>query len=422
MESQKSQSWKLLLFTIVFCQGCVHGITHQRSHVTRNAIPAHRLPAALSAVPKDRLVPVEWTRLRRPPVREHLIGADDVLGVHIEEVLPVDSPTPVVFFPAGQDLVSPSVGQPIRVRADGTVFLPLVGSVDVAGLTIPQATERVRDTYVSGGFLNEERLVSVELIRGRTVKVFVVRDDTSPLNANVTNRGNTSALDLPVFENDILHALSASGGLPAEDGFNEVWVLRGATVSDAQQSALLADLREHLADQDVVPAPSQFIRVPLRLCPGQEVPFRPEDVILHDGDVVFIESRVEFFTTGGMLSGGRIPLPRDEDVDILQALALAGSNVLGPAGQGVGNNFRGGPGALIPPTRATVIRQLDSGEQIKIAVDIRAALNDPKERLLIAHRDTIILQYKPTELVGNFGLNILGVNFLFDDAIFRVNQ
>ena len=136
MESRtKSYSWLAWVFPIVlFCQGCAHGIVHQRAPITKNTIPASHLPLEMTEPPKKHMVPIEWTRLRRPPVREHVIGPDDVLGVYVEEVLPAETAAPMIFFPGQQE--SPSVGQPIRVRSDGSIFLPLVGATKVSGLTL----------------------------------------------------------------------------------------------------------------------------------------------------------------------------------------------------------------------------------------------------------------------------------------------
>ena len=170
-----------------------------------------------------------------------------------------------------------------------------------------------------------------------------------------------------------------------------------------------------------LPAASEIVRIPLQVCPGQDFPFLPEDVVLNDGDVVFIESRIEFFVTGGLIKGGQYPLPRDEDIDVLEAIAIAGNNAFGPAGQGVGNNFRGGPGAIIPPTSVIIVRKLESGEQVKIAVDVRAAFNDPKERVLIRNRDAIILKYRTHEIWGNVAINILRFDYFFNNGGFGIN-
>src|SRR5262249_35985874 len=59
-------------------------------------------------------------------------------------------------------------------------------------------------------------------------------------------------------------------------------------------------------------------RIPLRLRKGQPPPFRPEDVILQNGDVVYIPSRdADVFYTGGLLFTGQYALPRDYDLGVV---------------------------------------------------------------------------------------------------------
>ena len=157
---------------------------------------------------------------------------------------------------------------------------------------------------------------------------------------------------------------------------------------------------------------SQFVRIPLRVCPGQQLPFSPSDVILEDGDVVFIESRdIEFFATGGLIGGGKYAIPRDHDVDILEAIAIANGNVVGPSGNATATNFRSGPGNIVAPTDVVVLRRLPNGEQVKILVDLRVAMNNPHERIAVMPRDMIILRYKPSELVSNIALNFINFNY-----------
>ncbi len=65
-------------------------------------------------------------------------------------------------------------------------------------------------------------------------RVLVIRDEVplenptfqSKLTPLYSKRGSAHVVDLPAYENDVLHALSISGGLPGYDAFNEVWVLR----------------------------------------------------------------------------------------------------------------------------------------------------------------------------------------------------
>ena len=412
-----------LLLAILLCQGCAHGIMTARSDITENAIPAHRLPAAFAGKSKDNLVPVDFTWLRRPPMDEHIIGPMDILGIYIQDVLDAESLLPTVHFPVRDtsDLIeAPSVGHPVDVQPDGTASLPLVGNISLQGKTLSQAADTIRSAYLAESILRPGReRVMVDLIKPRSVEVFVVREDTDPNTPALTRRdtqvfakrGTSTLLELPIYHNDVLTALSETGGLPGVDGFNEVWILRSSKTR--KQAQILGAFESGSRPEDIVEYyDSEFVRIPLRVCPGQPAPFTMEDVILQDGDVVFIEARdIEYFLVGGLIAGAKIPIPRDHDVDVIEAIAIANSNVNGPAGNATATNFRSGPGNIVAPTDAVVVRQLSNGEQIKILVDLKVAMNDPRERIRILPRDLIILRYKPRELLANIALNFINVNY-----------
>ena len=133
--------------------------------------------------------------------------------------------------------------------------------------------------------------------------------------------------------------------------------------------------------------------------------------MLNNGDVVFLESRgSEVYYTGGLLAGRQIAIPRDYDLDVIGAVALAGGSVASSvAGNPLRNN--GSFGNLFPPSRVIVVRQI--GKEIRtIKVSLRTALTNPQERVLIQPNDYIILEYTETELIINVLLN--NITFSFD--------
>ena len=143
----------------------------------------------------------------------------------------------------------------------------------------------------------------------------------------------------------------------------------------------------------------QTIRIPLRLSEGEAIRFNPRDVILEDGDIVFIQSREdEVFYTGGLLGGGQFSLPRDSDLDILEAIAIA---------QSQDQSQNGGRSALnndvtIGASQAIIIRKLPNGSQVPIMVNLYRARKHPSERIAIRPGDYIVLQYTKIEAVGAF--------------------
>ena len=143
----------------------------------------------------------------------------------------------------------------------------------------------------------------------------------------------------------------------------------------------------------------------MRLPPGVIPAIRTEDILLTDGDVVYIESReAEVFYTGGLLPGGEWLIPRDYDLDVLGAMGVAGA--------GVSSNKNGGGGAvmgiaslgLVPPGQLFILRKTPCNGQVTIMVDLAKAAQDPRERPLIQPGDTLILRYKPCEELLNFGI------------------
>src|SRR5262249_54173662 len=121
------------------------------------------------------------------------------------------------------------------------------------------------------------------------------------------------------------------------------------------------------------------------------------------------------FYTGGVLPGGRIPMPRDQDLDVLEAIALVNGSLVGPGNNQAG--FRTGPGNVNAPSRAVIIRKLANGQQVTICLDLGRAIYDQRERILIQPEDQLLVFYKPSELYANIFLNYVGFNFNFNKIV-----
>jgi Polysaccharide biosynthesis/export protein len=183
---------------------------------------------------------------------------------------------------------------------------------------------------------------------------------------------------------------------------------------------------ETFDDVDTIDSP-RIIRIPLRLAPGEQIEFLPEDVLLYDGDVIYIESRdTEVFYTGGLLGGGQFTLPRDMDINVMEAISLA---------QGVGRGqavsralaSTGGSSALngdvsISASEVIILRPLPDGTQIPIKVDLYKAVRDPAERIIIQPGDYILLQYTRLEAFGAFIERHLLEGALFGVAAAQLNN
>ncbi|MEM9364747.1 MAG: polysaccharide biosynthesis/export family protein [Planctomycetota bacterium] len=406
-----------MLATSTGCQ-CVSDATH--------AIPASRLEPGLFGCPREEMAPLPYAALGQIKPDEHIIGGGDTLAVYVYGIFPpTEDETPIVnqvqqvnqrYYPPHGSNVGPGTGLPIRVEADGTIDLPLVGKINVNGLNVPGAIERIKEAYRAEDVIQEGReRVTLQLLIPRVTRVVVLREDTPTPTVTVNNpqtndtihRGSGEVIDLPVFENDVLHALAATGGLPGTDAARELYVIRRTAGLDYHFLSA-GNLQSIVTGGEAGDCNASVIRIPLAGCPCQAIPFAPQDVVLNEGDVVFVPRRNETFVTGGLLPGARIPLPRDEDIDVIEAIAMASGSAGGPLGQ-PGSVLAGGtPGYILEPTRVLILRKLPDGRQMNIRVDLDRAMSDPKERILIRPDDVVMLQQKPHKSVINVTMNWLG--------------
>ncbi len=411
-----------------------------------NGIPANRLPREFFQGDKDGLIPIDFSLLQQEKPRQYTLGPGDVLGITVDGILPFSEPDqvpepPPVHFPEKDSTLPPSTGFPITVLEDGTISLPLLEPVKVEGLTEDQTRDTIRRAYVEKKILkeDEQKKVSpvVTVIQKRRINVIVIRQDagndasdTFLAQVNRSGRGVVGAdksgegtvVKLDAFENDILHALTETGGLPGIGAKNEIKILRSKESDKAARMAFIQQYQQTLANFNdacgcppPMPEDPSILKIPLRLPPGVLPSIRQEDVILEEGDVVLIESREnEFFYTGGLLPGGQWPIPRDYDLDALGAMAIAGGGVsskLASASTGLVGNTQ-----VVPPGRLYILRRTPCNGQLAIEVDLANSINNPRQRPIIQPGDTLILQFKPCEEAINFGVGAFftyGITQLF---------
>ncbi len=424
----------LLLLALVAC-GTISasGCNHHSIKCAKNAIPASRLDRSLLGERKGGKVPILFAALGQEQPSAYRVGAGDTLAVFVYGVLPpsVDE-TPVLsqyqtlnqrYYPPGGSIVHPSTGLPMTIGDNGTLELPLVGQVPVAGLTIQEVSDKIRKTYLDSSVVAAGReRVSVALITQKVHRVIVLRQDSPAPNATVVNpqtvdvihRGSGEVIDLPRNENDVLHALTATGGLPGTDAAREIWVLRNCAIEGSGNiapSSIDSMVQRYQHGEQCGPS---VVRIPLFVYPGEALPFSPKDVVLNAGDVVYIPRRHEYFYTGGLLKGAKIPLPADEDLDVVQAIALATNAAGGPLGDSGANSLSGGrPGYILAPTRVIVVRKLPDGTQLPIRVDLDRAVEDERERILIQPDDLVMLYHKPSHGALNSVINFFDFGFAF---------
>ena len=200
-------------------------------------VPARYLPTELKVGDRTGKRTIDLSLLRQTPPSAHRVDSGDVLAIYIEGFVGRSSDPPPVFFPINND-VPPSFGLPYPVREDGTISLPQVGSINLRGLTVAQAEEKVKQAYLTPRELihPDNYRVQVSLQRSRQYRVLVIRQDsrTEPIsnsavgmvNLGMVKRGTGKVVSLPAYNNDVLNALTATDGLPGLDAEAAVYIIR----------------------------------------------------------------------------------------------------------------------------------------------------------------------------------------------------
>ncbi len=255
-----------------------------------DGVRVRHLPPELLATPRACEQTVPLTLLEQPPPDSYRVAAGDVLGVYIETVLgdrnlpmPLHVAPPLVL--KDQRRLPPASGFPVTVQADGTIILPSVPPLPVTGRTLAETRDAIRELYLSKKVIQPENdRIFVTLMQPRQYQVVVLRQETGaftvgPYGPIASSKRSTGFLvDLPAYENDVLHALAQTGGLPGLDTYNAIVIQRAGFRNPADRDAMLKELEKIPAGANplkFVGAGCETIRVPLRLPPGAPLPVRP---------------------------------------------------------------------------------------------------------------------------------------------------
>jgi polysaccharide export outer membrane protein len=176
------------------------------------------------------------------------------------------------------------------VDIDGTFTFPLIGRVKAAGLTLREFEVELNRLLADGFFKQPQVTVAVEEFLSQ--RVFVVGEVRQPGTYPLTGGMR------------LIEAL-ATAGSTAGSASGELLLMR----ADKAGGPLLPGLSEA----------AQVIRVDLReLQSGAS----SQNVLLRDGDTIFVPRAETIYVFGQVRSPGAYPI--ENDTTVLQALSLAG--------------------------------------------------------------------------------------------------
>jgi polysaccharide biosynthesis/export protein len=202
---------------------------------------------------------------------DYIVGPQDVLSITVFD--------------------EPQLSGRFRVDNDGNFAFPFIGRVKADGLTL-RAIEADLRRRLGEGYLKNPQ-VTIEVDQFRSQNVFVMGEVRSPgkfaLSGNVT----------------LIEALAQAGSITSSAG-NEVMIVHPKQVTMAPT----------LPDQE---AAADVTRVNLRELEGGKL---SENVVIRDGDTIFVPKAEKFFVIGQVRNPGSYTLERG--MTVLQAVSLAG--------------------------------------------------------------------------------------------------
>jgi polysaccharide export outer membrane protein len=177
--------------------------------------------------------------------------------------------------------------KPARLGSDGTVLLPLIGSVKIGGMTVAQATDLITKKYAAGFVKNPSVMITVIQYRKSTFSIL----------GQVSRPG---IYEIPEGAHvSILEAISLAGGYTTTAAQNAVMVKR---MIDGKVTLYRIKAADMAQNPDVVP---------FEILPGDTV-------------VVSAPEKASFTILGQVQRPGLFEIPPGTHVSIIEAISLAG--------------------------------------------------------------------------------------------------
>lgn len=289
----------LVLLVLVLFSGC-HGPNH---YFAEETMFGQRLPNTLRLASRSNPQTVDLSKLASSAGSSAIIGVGDVLEIRIAAGLSEDDQTHMAA----------------RVAHDGTISLPMIGALSVAGVE-PEGAESLIRWEAVRRQLYVNPTVTVTVTHQRMNRVRVLGAVRAP-----------GLYELPPHASDVVSAIAAAQGLEKDAGQHvevrnprrpaSVRAPSVAAENENQHTAVNASLTAGAAGMvsgDSMNSYTIDLISAARAGDGHYV--------IHDGGVVMVEKRdpAPVYVGGLVRAAGRYDYPIGQDLHLLDAINLAG--------------------------------------------------------------------------------------------------
>ncbi|MDD8020665.1 MAG: polysaccharide export protein [Acidobacteriota bacterium] len=249
-------------------------------------------------------------------IREYKIGPRDLLEIKVFEL--------------------PEFDQTARVGEDGSITLPLIGNVQIGGLTRDEAEKKLSDLL--GRYVKKAQ-VSIFIKEYQSSRVAIIGAVEKPGMYELVGRRT------------LLQMISQAGGFK-DTAANEVYILREG--QDGNTASISIDLEDLLINGNQ----------------NLNIPVQANDVIN-----IPVDKLVNVYVFGEVKQPGALQVKMSKKITLLQAIAQAG---------GLSENAS---------KRGVIIKRRDkSGQEINISINLNDIIKGKKKDIPLKEGDVIIVK------------------------------
>ncbi len=240
-----------------------------------------------------------------------------------------------------QDLLMLSVfdlkelDQTVRVADDGSITLPLLGRLQVAGLTKGELEKLIAS------------MLEEKYVRNPQVTIFVKEYESKKVAVSgAVKKPDTYEM---LGEKTLLEMISMAGGLDKDLG-KQIFIFRQSDDGNAQRIPIDLDQLVYEADPAL-------------------------NIVIEPGDIIYVPTveKVRIFVTGAVRNPNLYEVPREEPVTVLKAVTLAGGTTDRAA-----------------ESKVQVIRSNPDGTRVTISVNLKKVKRGKAEDPVL-HKDDLVL-------------------------------
>lgn len=268
-----------------------------------------------------------------------------------------------------------------RVSVEGTLNLPIIGSIDMQGLTIPEANKLITQRYSP---ILQRPIISLTLVQPRPIRVAIAGEVNRPGSYNLGNGGGEEGGGAQQFP-PITAAIQQAGGITRSANVRNVKLHR---VYRGEAYVLNVNLWKLVEDGEIV-----------------------QDVTLRDGDRIVVPTVSENNAreTRLLAQSAIAPVSQSVEVAVVGEVSRPGSHQVSGGDTGAPPTVTqaiqaaGGITNLSDIRNIKVERTTRSGTQKVLSANLWELLQDGKvqEDVLLQPGDTVVVpraeQVNPTE-------------------------